>query len=151
MSENHREPEVPEEEVPVVGRLDGLAKITSKELAMTHFVKSGTLQNACSTRPRVVVGLGKKCSYAHRQVDTQPTKWSKSNNDKSAVALLKKGDWHERGPVTDQSHDRSGQPDKKSDKKLGQKSSQRRSFNAKQLGLRISGHDAAEVYSPEEH
>ena len=59
MSENHREPEVPEEEVPVVERLDGLARITSKELAITHFVKSGTLQNACSTRPRVVVGLVK--------------------------------------------------------------------------------------------
>ena len=41
--------------------------------------------------------FGEKCSFAHRQVDTQPTKWSKSNNDKSAVALLKKGDWHERG------------------------------------------------------
>ena len=36
-----------------------LARITSKELAITHFVKSGTVQNACSTRPRVVVGLGK--------------------------------------------------------------------------------------------
>ena len=56
---NHREPEVPEEEVPVVECLDGLARITSKELAITHFVKNGTLQNACSTRPRVVVGLGK--------------------------------------------------------------------------------------------
>ena len=81
MSENHREPEVPEEKVPVVECLDGLARFTSKELAITHFVKSGTLQNACSTRPRVVVGL---------------------------VAMLKKGDWHERGPVTDQSNDRSG-------------------------------------------
>ena len=59
MSENHREPEVPEEKVPVVECLDGHARITSKELAITHFVKSGTLQNACSTRPRVVVGLGK--------------------------------------------------------------------------------------------
>ena len=49
----------PREEVPVVECLDGLARITSKELAITHFVKSGTLQNACSTRPRVVVGLGK--------------------------------------------------------------------------------------------
>ena len=57
MSEKHREPEVPEEEVPVVECLDGLARITSKELATTHFVKGGTLQNACSTRPRVVVGL----------------------------------------------------------------------------------------------
>ena len=59
MSENHREPEVPEEKVPVVECLDGFARITSEELAITHFVKSGTLQNACSTRPRVVVGLGK--------------------------------------------------------------------------------------------
>ena len=42
MSEKHREPEVPEEEVPVVECLDGLARITSKELAITHFVKSGT-------------------------------------------------------------------------------------------------------------
>ena len=76
---------------------------------------------------------GEKCSFAHRQVDAQPTKCSKSNNDKSAVAILKEGDWHGRGPVTDRSHDRSGQPDKRSDKKLGQKSSKRRSSNARQL------------------
>ena len=55
----HREPEVPEEEVPVVECLDGFARITSKELAITHSVKSGTLQNACSTRPRVVADLAK--------------------------------------------------------------------------------------------
>ena len=42
MSEKHREPDVPEEEVPVVDCLDGLARITSKELAITHFVKGGT-------------------------------------------------------------------------------------------------------------
>ena len=59
MSENHREPEVPEEKVPVVEGLGGLARITSKELAIAHFVKGGTLQNPYSTRPRVVVGLGK--------------------------------------------------------------------------------------------
>ena len=92
MSENHREPEVPEEKVPMVECLDGFARITSKELAPIHSVKSGTLQNACSTRPRVVVGLEEKCSYAHRQVDEQPTKRSEKNDDKSAVALLKKGD-----------------------------------------------------------
>ena len=62
MSENHRGPEVPKVKARVVECRDGLARITSKELAITHFVKSGTLQNACSTRPRVVVGLGKKCS-----------------------------------------------------------------------------------------
>ena len=59
VSENRLEPEVPEEKVPVVEWLDGLARITSKELATTHLVKSGTLQNACTTRPRVVVDLGK--------------------------------------------------------------------------------------------
>ena len=64
MSENHREPEVPEEEVPVVQCLDGPARITLKELAITHYVKSGILQNACSTRPRVVVGLGKS-AHSH--------------------------------------------------------------------------------------
>ena len=64
MSENHRETEVPEEEVPVVECRDGFARITSKELAITHFVKSGTLQNACSTRPGVVVGLGKN-AHSH--------------------------------------------------------------------------------------
>ena len=59
MREKHREPEVPGEGAPVVECTDGLARITSKELATTHFVKGGTLQNACSTRPRVVAGLGK--------------------------------------------------------------------------------------------
>ena len=78
--------------------------------------------------------FGEKFSYAHRQVDEQPTKKSKNNDDKSAVAMLKKGDWHERGPVTDQCHDRSGKLDKRSDKKLGQRSSQRRSSDARQLG-----------------
>ena len=57
MSENRREPEVPEVKVPVVECLDGLARITSKELATTHFLKVGTLQNDCSARPRVVFGL----------------------------------------------------------------------------------------------
>ena len=59
MSDKHREPEVPGEGVPVVECIDGPARITSKELATTRSVKSGTLQNACSTRPRVVAGLGK--------------------------------------------------------------------------------------------
>ena len=37
----------------------------------------------------MVVGL-EKCSFAHRQVDEQPTKRSKKNDGKSAVALLKR-------------------------------------------------------------
>ena len=59
MREKRREPEVPGEEAPVAECFDGLARITLKELATTHFVKFGTLQNACSTNPRVVVGLEK--------------------------------------------------------------------------------------------
>ena len=41
-----REPEVPGREVPAVERRDGPARITSEELAITHFENSGTLQNA---------------------------------------------------------------------------------------------------------
>ena len=78
--------------------------------------------------------LGEKCSYAHRQVDEQLTKRSQKNDDKSAVAMLKKGNWQEREFVSDASHDRTGQPGKRSDKKLGQNSSQRRSSDARQLG-----------------
>ena len=78
--------------------------------------------------------FGEKCSFAHRQVDTQPTKWSKSNNDKSAVALLKKGDWHERESVTDRYHDSSGRPDQSRGKKLGRNSSKRQLSDARQLG-----------------
>ena len=113
--EMRREPEVPEEEVQVVECLDGFARITSKDLAITHFVKDGTLQNACTTRPRVVADLEKSASYAHRQVEEQPSKRSKKNDDKSAVVMLKKNDWREnaRQPVVnrDKSHDRSGRPD----------------------------------------
>ena len=89
MKENRREPEVPEEGVPVVACPDNPAKITSKEVAPIHSVKSGILQNTCATGPRVGVGLVKS-AYAHRQVDEQPSKRSKNNGDTSAVAMLKK-------------------------------------------------------------
>ena len=59
MKEMRREPEVSGEEVPVVECIDGLARITSKELATTRSVTSDTFQNACSARPRVVAGLWK--------------------------------------------------------------------------------------------
>ena len=59
VSENHRGPEVPEVEAPVVECRDGLARITSKELAITHPAKDGILLNACSTRTRMVAVLGK--------------------------------------------------------------------------------------------
>ena len=82
--------------------------------------------------------VGEKCSYAHRQVDEQPSKRSKKNDDKSAVAMLKKHDWHEnvRQPAVnlDTSHDRSGPPDKNRDHELKRGPIGRRSSNARQLG-----------------
>ena len=70
--------------------------------------------------------FGEKCSFAHRQVDEQPTKRSKKNDDKSAVAMLKKNDWHENvwQPVVNREmcHELKQGP-------VG-----RRSSNARQLG-----------------
>ena len=65
--------------------LDGLARITSKELAITHFVKNGTLQNACSPRPRVVADLGKSARMRIARLMN-----SRQKGPKSAVAMLKK-------------------------------------------------------------
>ena len=76
MSENHREPEVPGEGAPVGECLDGPARITSKELAITHFVKDGTLQNACSTRPRVGADLGKSALMHTVGLTNSPVKGS---------------------------------------------------------------------------
>ena len=39
---------------------------------------------------------GETCSYAHRQVDEQPSKRSKKNDDKSTVAMLKKHELYDR-------------------------------------------------------
>ena len=55
-------------------------------------------------------------------------------NDKSAVAMLKKGNWQERESVSDACHDRTRKPVKRSDKKLGQNSSKRQFSDARQLG-----------------
>ena len=79
-----------------------------------------------------------KCSYAHRQVDEQPSERSKKNDDKSAVAMLKKNDWHENvwQPVVNHAkgHERSGQPGKKPNHELERGSTGRQSSNARQLG-----------------
>ena len=90
-------------------RHDGLARITLEGKkwhppeCLFYKTKSGCL-------------FGEKCSFAHRQVGEQRTKRSKTNNDKSVVAMLKKGNWQEREPVTDGCHDRPGKPGKRSDK-----------------------------------
>ena len=62
---------------------------------MTHFVKSGTLQNsACSTRPKVVAGLVRSALMHIARL--MNSKRSKQNDDKSAVAMLKKHELYDR-------------------------------------------------------
>ena len=56
--------------------------------------------------------FGEKCSYAHRQVDEQPSKRSEKHGVQSAVAMLKKRESYDRTekPVVcrDTSHERHG-------------------------------------------
>ena len=97
-----------------------------KGLATNHFVKNGTLQNACSTRPRVFFDLGKS-SHSH-------TVGLMHTRQKGLKRMLKKGNWQEREPVTDECHDRPGKPGKRRDEKLGQNSSLSQFSDAPQLG-----------------
>ena len=70
--------------------LDGPARITSKELAPIHSVKKWHPPECLFFKTKSGCRFGEKCAFAHRQVDEQPTKRSKKNDDKSAVAMLKK-------------------------------------------------------------
>ena len=92
----HREPEVLQAEAQVEECLDGPARITSKELAPIHSVKSGILQNACSTSPRVVADLMKSALMCIARLTNSLGKGPKKNGDKSAVALLKKDEQYDR-------------------------------------------------------
>ena len=81
----------------------------------------------------MVVGLVKS-AHTHTVRLMNSRQSLKRMMTKSAVAMLKKGNWHERESVTDECHDRSEKPGKRGDQKLGRRSSQRRSSNARQLG-----------------
>ena len=96
MREMRREPKVPEERVPVGESFDCCARITSKELAPIHSVKSGTLQKCLFYKTKSGCRFGEKCSFVHRQVDEQPSKRFKKDGDKSAVAMLKKNESYGR-------------------------------------------------------
>ena len=141
MSENHRGPEVPEGRVPS-GRMSRWpCKDYLRGTCNNSFCERWHPPECLFYKTKSGCRFGEKCSFAHRQVDAQPTKWSKSNNDKSAV---------ERESVSDGCHDRTGKPVKRGDEKLGRNSSKRQ-FLMHDKWLRISGHEAAEVHSPEGH
>ena len=129
MSENHREPEVPEEKAS--GRMSRWpCKDYLKELTITPFVKDGTLQNACTTRPRVVAGLGRS-AHSHIVRLTHSRRNGPNRIMTKVVAMLKK---ELAENLSQTCHDRTGQPVKRSDEKLGQNSSRRQFSDARQLG-----------------
>ena len=70
----HREPEVLEARVPVEERFDCRARITSKELAPLHSVKKWHPPQCLFYKSENGCRFWEKCSYAHRQVDEQPSK-----------------------------------------------------------------------------
>ena len=80
---------------------------TSKELAPIFSVKSGTLQNACSRRQRVVADLGKSAFMHIARLMNSLAKDLKNNDDKSAVAMLKKYELHDRTGQSVVNHDKS--------------------------------------------
>ena len=93
--------------------VDCHGKITSQELAPIHSVKNGTFQNACLFyKTKSGCRCGEKCSYAHRQVDEQPSKKAKNDGDKNAVTMLKKcapcDKTEKRAVFRDMNHERHG-------------------------------------------
>ena len=128
------DPKSPEVKVRVVECRDGFARITSKELAITHPAKDGILLNVCSTRTRMVAVLGRSALLHIVRLTHSRRNGPNRIMTKAPVALLKKGDWHERESVTSRYHDISGRPDCKRGKKLGRNSSKRQLSDARQLG-----------------
>ena len=89
MREMHREPEVPEAGVSS-GRMFRLpCKDYFKGTCTTPFCKKWHPPECLFYKSENGCRFGEKCSYAHRQVDEQPSKRSKKNGDKRAVAMLK--------------------------------------------------------------
>ena len=134
-----REPEVPEESPS--GRMSRWpCKDYLKGTCTNSFCEKWHPPECLFYKTKSGCRFGEKCSYAHRQVDEQPSKRSKKNDDKSAVAMLKMYDLHDRTwqPVVDrdESHDRSGQPVVKRDTRHELKNGPVgcRSSNTRQLG-----------------
>ena len=97
-------------------------------------MKDDILQNACSTRTRMVAVLGRS---AHSHIVRLTHSRRNGPNrimTKALLAILKKENWQERESVSDACHDGTVKPVKRSDKKLGQNSSRRQFSDARQLG-----------------
>ena len=90
------------------------AKVTQPNPSPNSFMQQSALQDACSTRPRAVADLVKSARMHIVRLMNILLKGPKKHDDKSAVAMLKKYDLHDRTwqlvVNRDESHDRSGQP-----------------------------------------
>ena len=153
MREMRREPEVPEETVPVVECFDDHARITSKD---RQFI----LKNMAPFSMLVLLDqewlqIWEKCSYTHRQVDEQPSGWSVKCGDECSSHVEE--EWFARKCMTT-----CCQPWQKS-RAIGATRCQvwdlswveRRTCWASiiertTIGLCSSGHEPAEVYLTEE-
>ena len=90
MREMRREPEVPEGKSPS-GRMFRLpCKDYLKGTCTNSFCEKWHPPECVLYKSESGCRCWEKCSYAHRQVEEQPSKRSKKNGDKSAVAMLKK-------------------------------------------------------------
>ena len=88
MSAMHREPEVPEAKSPS-GRMSRWScKDYFKGTCNNSFCEKWHPPEWLFHKSESCCRFGEKCSYAHRQVDEQPSKRFIKNGDKSAVALL---------------------------------------------------------------
>ena len=86
----HREPEVPEARSPS-GRMSRWpCKNYLKGTCTNSFCEKWHPPECLFYKSENACKCGEKCSNAHRQVEEQPNKRSKKNDDKSAVAMLKK-------------------------------------------------------------
>ena len=90
MREMRREPEVLEEKSPS-GRMSRWpCKDYLKGTCTNSFCEKWHPPECLFYKSESGCRFGEECSYAHRQVDEQPSKMSKKKDDKSAVAMLKK-------------------------------------------------------------
>ena len=104
------------------------ARITLKELAPIHSVKNGILQNACSTRPRVDVDLGKS---AHMHI----------------VRLMNSpGEPHERSPNAPKFEDRSQE-----ETEWQEQGAREAAWKLVKNVLKLKEHERATFFSPSEN
>ena len=112
MRDMHREPEVREAKVPAEECFDCHARIIPQRNLHQFILWKVAPSRMLVLQDQEWLQIWEKCSYAHRQVEEQPSKRSKKNGDKSAVAMLKKHESYDRTEklvvCRDTSHERHG-------------------------------------------